>query len=47
VRIRRLKGRIGHIYPIRRRIGHIYSLRKLGDFSGRKGKVKDKITKIK
>ena len=29
MRIRRLKGRIGHIYPIRRRIGHIYPLRKL------------------
>ncbi|MEM1680970.1 MAG: hypothetical protein QXT01_04745 [Sulfolobales archaeon] len=24
----RLRGRVGHIYPIRRRVGHIYQLRK-------------------
>ena len=27
----RLKGRVGHIYSIRRRIGHMYPLKKLGD----------------
>ncbi len=26
--VKRLRGRIGHIYPIRRRIGHIYPLKK-------------------
>ena len=28
VRLGKLVGRIGHIYPIRRRIGHIYPLRR-------------------
>ena len=40
--VRRLRGRIGHIYPIRRRIGHIYPLRRLGA-SGRKSEGKDKV----
>jgi len=47
VRTHRFKGRIGHIYPIRRRIGHIYPLRRLGDVSGCKGKAKNKIIKVK
>lgn len=42
----RLRGRIGHIYPIRRRIGHIYPLEKLGDISGYKGKAKNKVVEI-
>jgi hypothetical protein len=28
MRLGRIVGRIGHIYPIKRRIGHIYSLRR-------------------
>jgi hypothetical protein len=28
MRLGKLVGRIGHIYPIRRRIGHIYPLRR-------------------
>ena len=47
MRIRKLKGRIGHIYPIRRRIGHIYPLSKLGDLYGGKGEVKGKVPKGK
>ena len=44
--MKRLKGRIGHIYPIRRRIGHIYPLKGTGGFRGGKGKVEDKIAKV-
>ena len=47
MRMSRLRGRIGHIYPIRRRIGHIYPLRRLGEIRGSKGEVKDKVFKIR
>jgi hypothetical protein len=30
MKLSRIVGRIGHIYPIKRRIGHIYSLRRRG-----------------
>ena len=42
MRLGRIRGRIGHIYPIRRRIGHIHPLRRLGEPSGSKSKAKDK-----
>ncbi|MCS7113219.1 MAG: hypothetical protein RMJ00_06880 [Nitrososphaerota archaeon] len=35
----RFRGRIGHIYPIRRRIGHIYLLKRLSVYYGCKDKV--------
>jgi len=38
MRLGKLVGRIGHIYPIRRRIGHIYPLRREGS-SGCKDKA--------
>ncbi len=41
MKVRRLRGRIGHIYPIRRRIGHIYPLKRLGDTSGREDKIEN------
>ncbi len=41
MRIGRIVGRIGHIYPIRRRIGHIYPIKRLGGVRGCKGKVED------
>lgn len=47
MKLGRIVGRIGHIYPIRRRIGHIYPLKKLGGISGYKDKVKDKMFKDK
>jgi hypothetical protein len=40
MRLGKIVGRVGHIYPIRRRVGHIYPLRREG-FSGCKGEVKD------
>lgn len=46
MRLGRLRGRIGHIYPIRRRIGHIYPLRRLGEAHGRKGENKDKVNQV-
>jgi len=30
VKLGRLRGRLGHIYPLKRRIGHIYPLARLG-----------------
>jgi len=30
VKLGRLRGRLGHIYPLRRRIGHIYPLARQG-----------------
>lgn len=41
----RIKGRIGHIYPLKRRIGHIYPLKKREgeETHGCKDKVKDKV----
>ena len=44
--MRRFKGRVGHIYPLRRRVGHIYPLRKLGGFSGREGEAEDKVAEV-
>ena len=41
MKLGRLAGRIGHIYPLRRRIGHIYPIKPLGVRVGRKGKVED------
>lgn len=41
----RIKGRIGHIYPLRRRIGHIYPLKRLGDVSGCEDKAENKMSK--
>jgi hypothetical protein len=41
VRLGRIVGRIGHIYPIRRRIGHIYPLRREGS-SGCKGEAENR-----
>jgi hypothetical protein len=38
MRLGKIVGRIGHIYPIRRRIGHIYPLRREGS-SGCKDKA--------
>jgi len=29
VKLGRLRGRLGHIYPLKRRIGHIYPLARL------------------
>jgi len=43
VRLGRLRGRIGHIYPLRRRIGHIYPLVRL-ERSGCKGEIEDKVS---
>jgi hypothetical protein len=40
MRLGKLVGRIGHIYPIRRRIGHIYPLRR-EVFGGCKDKAKN------
>ena len=40
MRLGRIVGRIGHIYPIRRRIGHIYPLRREGS-SGCKDKAEN------
>ena len=42
----RFKGRIGHIYPLRRRIGHIYPLKRLGGTSGCKSKAENKVVKV-
>ena len=43
MRLGRLVGRIGHIYPIKKiRIGHIYPLRGAGVSLGRKNKAEDK-----
>ena len=41
LRLGRIVGRIGHIYPIRRRIGHIYPARRVGAESGCKGEAQD------
>jgi len=41
LRLGRIVGRIGHIYPMRRRIGHIYPARRAGADSGCKGKAQD------
>lgn len=41
MRLGRIVGRIGHIYPIRRRIGHIYPLRREGS-SGCKGEAENR-----
>ncbi|MEM2203392.1 MAG: hypothetical protein QXI22_03460 [Sulfolobales archaeon] len=41
MRLGRIVGRIGHIYPMRRRIGHIYPARRAGADSGCKGKAQD------
>jgi len=38
---KRLHGRIGHIYVIRRRIGHIYPLRKQGVRIGCESEIED------
>ena len=43
MRLGRLVGRIGHIYPLRRRIGHIYPLRRIGVDSGHQGETEDKV----
>jgi hypothetical protein len=40
MRLGKLVGRIGHIYPVRRRIGHIYPLRR-EVFGGCKDKAKN------
>jgi len=40
MRLGKIVGRIGHIYPIRRRIGHIYPLRREGS-SGCKDKAEN------
>jgi hypothetical protein len=40
MKLGKISGRIGHIYPIRRRIGHIYPLRELK--IGGEGKNQDK-----
>jgi hypothetical protein len=40
MRLGKLVGRVGHIYPVRRRIGHIYPLRR-EVFGGCKDKAKD------
>ncbi len=43
MRLGRIVGRIGHIYPIKRiRIGHIYPLRRAGVCLGHKDKTEDK-----
>ncbi len=41
LRLGRIIGRIGHIYPIRRRIGHIYSAKEVVVKVGGESKVKD------
>lgn len=41
----RIRGRIGHIYPLRRRIGHIYPLRR-GVSLGGEGKAQDKVHQL-
>jgi len=41
--VKRLRGRIGHIYFIKRRIGHIYPLRKLGVGVGGESEAKDQV----
>jgi len=39
VRLGRIVGRIGHIYPIRRRIGHIYPIKRVDALSGCENKT--------
>lgn len=40
--VKRVVGRIGHIYPLRRRVGHIYPLRKMLVERGCQDKVENK-----
>ncbi len=41
MKLGRIRGRIGHIYPIRRRVGHIYPLSKVRKLHGSEGKAQD------
>jgi len=43
--LKRLRGRIGHVYFIKRRVGHIYPLRRLGASVGCKGEAEDQVAK--
>jgi hypothetical protein len=40
MKLGKIAGRIGHIYPIKRRVGHIYPLRG-GEFSGCESKIEN------
>lgn len=44
MRLGRIVGRVGHVYPIRRRVGHIYPLSRLGGVAvGRKGEAEAEV----
>jgi len=41
VKLGRLRGRLGHVYPLKRRIGHIYPLARQG--RGRESEAESKV----